>query len=96
MSDLRSVVLSAEVLFDEFPDGRSSAVGGATPSMWAWHLKGFGVDPLFIKRRGGGGAGTRFLERMDAWGMPPAWVAPGCQDRPSGGWRYAIEEGEPR
>ncbi len=53
-----------EVLFDEFADG-STRLGGA-PLNVAWHLRGFGLDPLLVTRIGEDALGGLALERMRA------------------------------
>ncbi len=60
-------VIFGEVLFDTFPDG-SSVLGGA-PFNVAWHLQGFGLDPLFISRVGNDSRGADVLNAMTEWGM---------------------------
>lgn len=60
-------VIFGEVLFDTFPDG-SSVLGGA-PFNVAWHLKGFGLDPLFISRIGADEKGHEVRQQMLDWGM---------------------------
>lgn len=60
-------VIFGEVLFDHFPDGRS-VLGGA-PFNVAWHLKGFGQDPLFVSRVGEDQAGREVIDCMAQWGM---------------------------
>lgn len=57
-------LLFGEVLFDEFMDG--SVVLGGAPFNVAWHLRGFGLDPLLISRVGGDVLGDRLLERLRA------------------------------
>jgi fructokinase len=64
---LRSTTLGrplvfGEVLFDEFEDG-TARLGGA-PLNVAWHLRGFGLDPLLITRVGEDALGGLALERM--------------------------------
>ena len=61
-----SVLVFGEVLFDHFPDSR--VLGGA-PFNVAWHLQGFGDDPLFISRVGNDDRGREVRERMADWGM---------------------------
>jgi fructokinase len=51
-----------ELLFDEFDDGRSR-LGGA-PLNVAWHLRGFGLDPLLVTRIGEDALGGVALDRM--------------------------------
>ncbi len=53
-----------EALFDEFEDG-SARLGGA-PLNVAWHLRGFGLDPLLVTRVGEDALGGLVLERMRA------------------------------
>lgn len=60
-------MIFGEVLFDTFEDG--SAVLGGAPFNVAWHLQGFGLEPLFISRIGDDPPGARVLRTMDAWGM---------------------------
>lgn len=56
-----------EVLFDMFPGGES-ILGGA-PFNVAWHLQGFGLEPVFISRIGMDINGEKILEQMQTWGM---------------------------
>jgi len=56
-----------EVLFDQFPDGKQ-VLGGA-PFNVAWHLRGFGLNPLFVSRVGEDDQGDDILSRMRDWGM---------------------------
>jgi fructokinase len=51
-----------ELLYDEFADG--SARPGGAPFNVAWHLRGFGVDPLLITRVGEDTLGGIALSRM--------------------------------
>ena len=60
-------LIFGEVLFDEFEDG-SRVLGGA-PFNVAWHLKGFGLDPLFISRVGNDEAGQQVVDLMGQWGL---------------------------
>ncbi len=60
-------LIFGEVLFDHFPDG-AEVLGGA-PVNVAWHLKGFGQDPLLISRVGEDAQGQRVVETLGAWGM---------------------------
>ena len=62
-----SPVVFGEVLFDHFADG-SRVLGGA-PFNLAWHLKGFGLDPLVITALGADDPGEEARERMTRWGM---------------------------
>ena len=50
MVDSERPIIFGEVLYDCFPDGQ--AVLGGAPFNVAWHLQGFGLNPLFISRVG--------------------------------------------
>lgn len=60
-------VIFGEVLYDRFPVG--TAVLGGAPFNVAWHLQGFGYDPLFISRIGEDDAGRQVRSTMQKWGM---------------------------
>ncbi len=60
-------VIFGEVLFDHFPDG-SRVLGGA-PFNVAWHLRGFGSNPLVISAVGDDSEGREILERMTSWDL---------------------------
>jgi fructokinase len=55
------------VLFDVFDDG-ARVLGGA-PFNVAWHLKGFGLEPLFLTRIGDDDDGRVVAEAMRDWDM---------------------------
>lgn len=67
------VVAFGEVLFDHFPDGRR-VLGGA-PFNVAWHLCGFGGDPLLLSVVGDDDPGREVLDQMDAWGLSTGGVS---------------------
>ncbi len=60
-------IVFGEVLFDVF-DGTDAKLGGA-PFNVAWHLKGFGEDPIFVSRIGDDKNGEIVSETMRKWGM---------------------------
>jgi fructokinase len=60
-------LIFGEVLFDSFEDG-STVLGGA-PFNVAWHLHGFGVEPLLLSRIGDDELGKSILAEMKQWGM---------------------------
>jgi fructokinase len=60
-------LIFGEVLFDCFPDG-TEKLGGA-PFNVAWHLQGFGLQPLFVSRVGNDVRGKRIRSAMKNWGM---------------------------
>jgi len=65
-------LIFGEVLYDCFPDG-SRVLGGA-PFNVAWHLRGFGLDPLLLSAVGDDAPGQDVLRRMRDWGMDTAGV----------------------
>lgn len=60
-------VIFGEVLFDHFTDG-SRVLGGA-PFNVAWHLRGFGGNPLVLSAVGEDEEGREVLERMMSWDL---------------------------
>jgi fructokinase len=86
-------IIFGEVLYDIFPDGRE-ILGGA-PFNVAWHLKGFGQNPLMITRVGVDSLGDRILEQMCSWGMDTGQVQ---LDRkyPTGTVLVSFDDQEPR
>jgi fructokinase len=65
-------VVFGEVLFDHFADG-SRVLGGA-PFNLAWHLRGFGLEPLVVTAVGADGPGEEARERMERWAMDTTGV----------------------
>ena len=92
MKSARPVVFG-EVLFDHFPDG-SRVLGGA-PFNVAWHLRGFGVDPLMISAIGDDAEGAEVLQRMEDWGMSTDGIQIDAE-RPTGRVIAALDGGVPR
>ncbi|MCP5277656.1 MAG: carbohydrate kinase [Thiobacillus sp.] len=86
-------VLFGEVLFDRFPDG-SEVLGGA-PFNVAWHLRGFGENPLCISRVGEDDAGRQVRLAMEAWGMDTSGLQVDAE-HPTGAVRIELVDGEPR
>ncbi len=60
-------LIFGEVLFDHFPDG-SRVLGGA-PFNVAWHLRGFGANPLLISAVGTDDEGDEVLSEMTSWDL---------------------------
>lgn len=85
-------VILGEVLFDQFSDG-TTVLGGA-PFNVAWHLQGFGLDPLFISRVGADALGDRVQEAMADWGMSLAGLQIDSH-RPTGVVQVRLEGGQP-
>ncbi len=85
-------VIFGEVLFDLFPDG-SRVLGGA-PFNVAWHLQGFGLQPLFVSRVGKDSLGDEVVAVMQRWGMDTDHLQ--RDDRhPTGRVEVALEDGQP-
>lgn len=85
-------VIFGESLFDVFPDGRR-VLGGA-PFNVAWHLQGFGAQPLLLSRVGTDPEGDEILSRMRAWGLSTDGTTVD-RDRPTGRVTVTIAGGEP-
>lgn len=60
-------VVFGEVLFDCFEDGH--CVLGGAPFNVAWHLQGFGLDPLLVSRVGEDDRGAEVADAMERWGL---------------------------
>ena len=60
-----NIFIFGEVLFDVFESGEEK-LGGA-PFNVAWHLKGFGLDPIFISSIGSDKRGERIISLMEKW-----------------------------
>jgi fructokinase len=60
-------LIFGEVLFDCFPDG-TEKLGGA-PFNVAWHLQGFGQQPLLVSRVGNDAHARKIRVSMERWGM---------------------------
>ena len=85
-------LIFGEVVFDIYPDGRK-VLGGA-PFNVAWHLRGFGLDPLMLSCVGRDENGQRVIDRMKAWGMDLSGIERSA-DYPTGTVRVTYENGEP-
>lgn len=85
-------LLFGEVLFDEFQDG-STVLGGA-PFNVAWHLRGFGLDPLLVSRVGRDDLGEGLLARMRSHELDTSGIQ---RDdvHPTGRVRVSLIDNEP-
>lgn len=84
-------VVYGEVLFDRFED---TAVLGGAPFNVAWHLQGFGLQPLLISRVGSDAAGAEVRDTMQAWGMDLAGLQRD-DAHPTGAVEVALHNGQP-
>ena len=82
-----------EVLLDRFTQDGANVLGGA-PFNVAWHLQGFGLQPLLISRVGEDALGTLVVEAMEGWGMDTTAVQ---HDRthPTGVVDIEVRDGQP-
>jgi len=85
-------LIFGEVLFDSFPDGEE-VLGGA-PFNVAWHLRGFGLDPLLVSRVGRDAHAGRVEAAMRDWGMDLAALQ-SDEDHPTGFVVVKLERGQP-
>jgi fructokinase len=81
-----------EVLYDCFPDGRD-VLGGA-PFNVAWHLQGFGLNPLMISRVGNDAHGKKVQDTMQEWGMDVAGLQQDAE-HPTGQVTVSLTAGQP-
>lgn len=93
MSKKNVPLLFGEVLFDVFED--KAAILGGAPFNVAWHLQGFGLQPLFVSRIGGDKNGSEVMRRVKEWGMSFAGIQK--DDRyPTGIVSVTTKKGEPQ
>lgn len=85
-------VVFGEVLFDCFEDG-DKVLGGA-PFNVAWHLAGFGADPVFVSRIGSDSLGERVVAAMGDWGMDLRGVQRDPA-HPTGSVQVVLSDGQP-
>lgn len=85
-------VIFGEVLFDQFPDG--SVVLGGAPFNVAWHLRGFGLNPLMVSRIGSDDAGQEILMRMRDWGLGIQGIQIDTE-HPTGAVQIELQQGQP-
>lgn len=89
---MKHPVIFGEVLFDCFPD--SHAVMGGAPFNVAWHLAGFGFEPLMLTGVGKDARGDTIVQAMIDWGMDTRGVQ--INDFPTGQVSVQFENGEPQ
>lgn len=86
------MIVFGEVLFDHFEDG-SRVLGGA-PFNVAWHLRGFGTDPVLVSAVGDDDEGRDLRDRLHGWGLSSAGLAQDSH-HPTGRVIVSIENDEP-
>lgn len=85
-------LIVGEVLFDCFPDG--NVVLGGAPFNVAWHLQGFGLNPLMISAVGNDDNGQLVLDAMREWGMDQTGIQV-LEKFPTGQVTVSLEDGQP-
>lgn len=85
-------VIFGEILWDEFADG-TRTLGGA-PFNVAWHLQGFGLQPLLISRVGCDRAGDEALMQINAWGLDQSGAQRDAHHA-TGAVHVTLESGQP-
>jgi fructokinase len=68
---------------------------GGAPFNVAWHLQGFGLNPLLISRIGRDDLGTSLRASMEDWGMDTGGLQYDPQS-PTGKVEVHMQDGEPR
>jgi len=85
-------VIFGEVLFDVFPHGE--VVMGGAPLNVAWHLKGFGLNPLLISRLGMDDHGQLVIDEMLKWGLDISGIQRD-EKYPTGRVKISLNNGQP-
>ncbi len=88
----QQAVVFGEVLFDVFPDG-SRVLGGA-PFNVAWHLQGFGCQPLLLSRLGIDDSGEQVMDAMRQWGLATDGLQHDSR-HPTGQVTVSLRDGQP-
>ena len=86
-------IVFGEVLFDSFPDG--SVVMGGAPLNVAWHLRGFGFNPLLISRIGDDELGKQVIDTLVDWGLDTSGIQIDSE-HPTGKVTISLQDGQPR
>jgi len=85
-------VIFGEVLFDSFPDG--SVVMGGAPLNVAWHLRGFGFDPVLVSRVGNDDLGKQVIDTLQDWGLDISGIQIDSE-HPTGKVTVSLQDGQP-
>lgn len=85
-------IVFGEVLFDSFPDG--NLVLGGAPFNVAWHLAGFGLNPLMVTCIGDDAPGEQVKSMMRDWGMDVTGLQ-SSKDYPTGKVEVSLHNGQP-
>ena len=93
MNNQESPLIFGEVLYDHFVEDGKRVLGGA-PFNVAWHLQGFGLNPVFVSRVGQDDDGARIKSSMQDHGMNIAAIQTD-NDHPTGEVTITLSEGQP-
>ena len=86
-------VIVGEVLFDVFTADNKTVLGGA-PFNVAWHLQGFGLQPLMVTAVGADEHGNQVIKTMAEWGMDTRCVKVDNK-HPTGSVTVSLQDGIP-
>ncbi len=90
--DQLTPIIMGEVLLDVFP-GKKGVLGGA-PFNAACHLKGLGLQPLFLSRIGKDPEGKSVIDKMSQWEIGTQSVEID-ESHPTGTVQVQLEDGQP-
>lgn len=85
-------IIFGEVLFDQFDDG-TQALGGA-PFNVAFHLTGFGLEPILVTRIGKDELGAKVRSTMQEWQMDCSGLQVDPR-HPTGTVNVSLQSGQP-
>lgn len=86
-------MIFGEALYDYFEEDGKNLLGGA-PFNVAWHLQGFGMNPIFVSRVGMDDAGKRIKLSMENHGMNTTAIQTD-HDHPTGKVNITLSDGQP-
>jgi len=85
-------ILIGGLLLDMLPNGE--AVPGGAPFIVAWHLRGFGFDPLLISAVGDDAYGEKMVGILRDWGLDMRGIQQ-CSVAPTGTVQVLLDDGQP-
>jgi fructokinase len=87
-------LIFGEVLHDIFINENKKLLGGA-PFNVAWHLRGFGLQPLLISRIAQDAEGQNIMQTLQNWGMDTRFLQQNS-DYPTGQVQVSLQNGSPQ
>ncbi|GAB4210854.1 MAG: carbohydrate kinase [Synechococcales cyanobacterium] len=85
-------VLLGELLWDVLPTGE--AIPGGAPFIVAWHLRGFGADPLLLSAVGHDSYGDDMVAVVQDWGLDTRGIQR-VAAAPTGTVQVQLQDGQP-